>query len=149
MSTLKVLAGDSAALLKPVIALNVWTLVMETWMYATRLPACTKYGVNLDSPDKVMKEMDEKLPPSVKWKADNYNHLLEQPTQYYAVALTLALLGANDKMTVNLAWGYVGIRVVHSLVQVTVNKILVRFSLFASSSAVLAALTAKAAMMLY
>jgi hypothetical protein len=28
------------------------------------------------------------LPTSVRWRADNYNNLMEQPTMFYAVALT-------------------------------------------------------------
>lgn len=71
MSTLKALAGDSAALLKPVVALCSWTLAMEAWLYATRIPAMSKYKINTN-PDKIVKEFEEKIPPSVKWKADNY-----------------------------------------------------------------------------
>ena len=91
-------------------------------------------------------EMNEALPADVKWPADNYNHLLEQPTQFYAVALSLALIGADDDLNVKLAWGYVGVRVVHSLVQSVANPIMKRFSVFLASSAVLAALTARGAL---
>ena len=90
--------------------------------------------------------MNEALPADVKWPADNYNHLLEQPTQFYAVALSLALIGADDDLNVKLAWGYVGVRVVHSLVQSVANPIMKRFSVFLASSAVLAALTARGAL---
>jgi len=148
MSTFSALTGDSAVLLRPVVALNVWTLVMEGWMYATRLPAMSKYNVDTN-PSKIKKDMETKLPPSIAWVADNYNHLMEQPTQYYAVVLTLALLGANDKTNVRLAWTYVGIRMVHSLVQSTINKVMLRFGLFSSSSAVLAVLTARTAALLF
>lgn len=90
--------------------------------------------------------MNAALPSDVKWPADNYNHLLEQPTQFYAVAIGLALIGADDKLNVNLAWGYVGVRVVHSLVQSLANPIMKRFYLFATSSMVLTALTARGAL---
>jgi hypothetical protein len=73
------------------------------------------------------------------------NHLFEQPTQFYAVAIALSLIGADDPLNVKLAWGYVGIRVVHSVVQSLYNPIMKRFSLFALSSSVLAALTARGA----
>ena len=81
----------------------------------------------------------------VLWKADNYNHLLEQPTLFYAVTLTLTVLGAADGTSVTLAWAYVGLRVVHSLVQATVNIILLRFAVFALASVVLAGLAIRAA----
>jgi hypothetical protein len=90
-------------------------------------------------------EMNNALPHDVRWPADNYNHLHEQPTQFYAVALALALLGADDGLNVKLAWGYVGVRVVHSLVHSIANPIMVRFSLFALSSILLAGLTGRAA----
>jgi hypothetical protein len=93
--------------------------------------------------------MNNALPHDARWPADNYNHLLEQPTQFYAVALALALLGADDDLNVKLAWGYVGIRVAHSLVQAITNRIPVRFSLFALSSVALAGLTGRAAQLVF
>jgi hypothetical protein len=89
------------------------------------------------------------LPPSVRWKADNYNHLLEQPTLFYAVALTLALLGDGEGLNVTLAWCYVGLRVVHTLQQTLWNKIEVRFVLFFLSSLVLIALVLRTAMLIW
>jgi MAPEG family len=47
----------------------------------------------------------------VRWKADNYNNLMEQPTLFYAVTLALALLGAGEGLNTGLAWLYVGLRV--------------------------------------
>jgi len=84
------------------------------------------------------------LPPHVRWKADNYNHLMEQPTVFYAVALALAISGREQGVDVTLAWTYVGMRVVHSVFQATVNKIEVRFAIFFVSSLVLAWLTVSA-----
>ena len=89
------------------------------------------------------------LPARVRWKADNYNHLLEQPTLFYAVALTLALLGAGDGLNLTLAWCYVGLRIAHTLQQAMWNKIEVRFVLFFLSSLVLIALVCRAAMLVW
>ena len=89
-----------------------------------------------------------------RWPADNYNHLLEQPTQFYAVSLVLALLAKNaipgaksavTKTDLYLAWAYVGVRILHSLVQTMGNNIPRRFTLFITSSAVLLIMTARAA----
>ena len=84
------------------------------------------------------------LPANVRWKADNYNHLMEQPTVFYAVALSLAVLGAGGGTNALLAWAYVASRVVHSLLQATINKIEVRFAIFFLSSLILIALTINA-----
>lgn len=130
-------------ILAPVVALAAWTHVMWAWMYVTRLPAIRRQGLVLDGRAPRGEQMSQ-LPPEVRWKADNYNHLMEQPTVFYAVALTHAIVGAGDGAVV-LAWAYVGLRVVHSLVQALVNHIPTRFAVFALSGLVLIALTVDAA----
>lgn len=128
----------------PVVALIAWSMVMWVWMYATRIPAIAAAKMRLD-PNAPRGEQMATLPPSVRWKADNYNHLMEQPTIFYALAISLALLGEGNGVNLYLAWGYVGLRVVHSLVQALVNKIEIRFLLFVLSNVPLFALTFNAA----
>ena len=131
-------------MLAPVVVLVLWTFVMCAWLYATRIPAMVKQKVVYD-PRRPVEAFQAQLPPEVRWKADNYNHLMEQPTLFYAVALTLAVLGADGAWNTVLAWGYVGLRVVHSLVQATVNVILVRFAIFILATVVLLVLSLRAA----
>ena len=138
----------ASAMLAPVIALVLWTFVMWGWMYATRIPAILSSRMKLDPNAPRGQQMNE-LPPHVRWKADNYNHLFEQPTLFYAVALVLALVRDTSNLAVGLAWTYVILRVVHSVWQALVNVIPVRFYLFAASSLVLFALTIKAAMRVF
>ena len=135
------------ALLLPVLALVLWTFVMWFWMYATRLPAMRKARMKPD-PFAPRGEQMASLPASVRWKADNYNHLFEQPTIFYATAIVLALVSPHDATDVTLAWSYVGLRVVHSLLQSLVNIIELRFVLFALSSLVLLALAIRTALVL-
>lgn len=120
-------------ILAPVVALTAWTMVMMCWMFATRIPAIFKARMRMDNQLPRGKQMDQ-LPAIVRWKADNYTHLMEQPTVFYAIALTLALIGQGDGTNLTLAWVYVGLRVVHSLVQATINKIELRFAIFLLSS---------------
>ena len=108
-------------------------MVMWAWMYAMRLPAIRRARMRLD-PEAPRGEQMATLPPHVRWKADNYNHLMEQPTVFYAVAIALALMGRGDGWALRFAWAYVALRVVHSLVQSLWNKIEVRFSLFTLST---------------
>lgn len=131
-------------ILQPVVVLLAWTMVMWVWMYATRIPAMSKAGIQPDDARKT-KGLDETLPAEVQWKAHNYNHLHEQPTVFYATALLLAMVGWGDGMNALLAWIYVGLRIIHSIVQATANKVMVRFVLFALSSLVLIALIFHAA----
>ncbi len=130
-------------ILAPVVALVAWTLVMWTWMYITRIPAVMQARMKLD-PFAPRGEQMNLLPPQVRWKADNYNHLFEQPTIFYAVALALALMDKGEGINLTLAWAYVALRVVHSLVQAMWNKIEVRFALFFISTLPLIGLTVHA-----
>ncbi len=137
-----------ALILKPVIALMGWTMVMWVWMYVTRIPAMSKAGIAPDDA-AVTSTLDAALPAQVQSKAQNYNHLHEQPTVFYAVCLTLALIDPGNGTMALLAWIYTGLRVAHSLVQVTANKVTVRFILFAISSVVLIALIVNAGLLVF
>jgi hypothetical protein len=134
----------SSPILAPVIALVLWTFVMGVWLYATRIPALTKHRIVYD-PQRPAEEFHAQLPAEVRWKADNYNNLLEQPTLFYAVALMLALLEAGSGFNAGLAWAYVVLRIVHSLVQALINKVMIRFALYALASLVLLVMTIRAA----
>ncbi len=65
------------------------------------------------------------------------------------IGLVLAMIGAGDGMNALIAWIYVGLRIIHSLVQVTANVVMVRFVLFALSSVALIALSVNAAMLVF
>ena len=128
-------------MIAPVVALIVWSLIMLIWLYATRIPAMAKAKIK---PGAATKEQMEALPSANP--ANNYNHLMEQPTLFYAVCFALQFLGQGDNaVNIGLAWLYVVIRVVHSLVQATVNIIVIRFLIFVAASLVLMALTVHAA----
>lgn len=135
--------NDALQLLGPVIALVAWSQVMWLWMYATRIPAMIAAKMKPD-PNAPRGEQMAQLPASVRWKADNYNHLMEQPTVFYAIVLTLALMGPSGDTALMLAWSYVVLRVVHSLLQALVNKIELRFLLFVLSNIPLIGLTYEA-----
>ena len=135
-------------LFAPVIALVLWSFVMWAWLYATRIPAVLKYKVVM-TPHQPASEFHAQLPAEVRWKADNYNNLMEQPTLFYAVAITLAVLGEANAANLALAWLYVALRVVHSFVQATTNIIIVRFSVFMIASVVLLILTIRAALVVF
>jgi hypothetical protein len=134
-------------ILAPLIALVLWSFVMGAWLYATRIPAVVRNKIVLD-PRRPLADFNAQLPAEVRWKADNYNHLMEQPTLFYAVTLALALLGAGTGLNLALAWLYVGLRIVHSLVQATVNIIMIRFAIFMVASVVLLVLAVRAALLM-
>lgn len=137
----------SNAILGPVATLALWSMIMWVWMYATRLPAMRR--AKIDTANLVGgtgQNLENVLPPQVQWKAHNYNHLMEQPTVFYAVAIALAVGGMGGGLNAQIAWAYVALRIVHSLIQVTVNRVMWRFLVFALASIALIALCVHAFM---
>jgi hypothetical protein len=137
----------NAAIIAPVVALVAWTLVMQIWLYAVRFPAMRRAGLSMKGRvGSKTGSLDGVVEDHVQWKAHNYNHLMEQPTLFYAIALSLALLGGGDVwVNVWLAWAYVAFRILHSLIQATVNVVKWRFLAFIAASLCLLGLTVHAA----
>ncbi len=135
-------------LLAPVVALVAWTLVIMLWMAIARRRAFAQLGINWGNIPRGSRgaNLDGKAPDEAQWPSHNYNHLMEQPTIFYAIALTLALMDFGGGINYYLAWGYVGFRVVHSIVQCTVNIVAIRFPLFLLASLCLIGLTTHAAL---
>jgi hypothetical protein len=136
-------------LLAPIVALVAWSLVMYVWMYAVRLPAMKRAGISLKGRRGTRGgALEGVIPDEANWKAHNYAHLMEQPTIFYAIVIALILMGFDHPINVYLAWAYVGLRVVHSLIQATVNIVAYRFLVFTLSSLCLIGLTTHAAIFL-
>ncbi|MET3665438.1 MAPEG family protein [Caulobacter sp. 1776] len=136
-----------SSMVAPVMALVAWSLVIWLWMYIQRIPAMQKAGVKPQ--DARFPGSLDILPATARQAADNYNHLMEQPTIFYAAALAIAVAGHADPLAVHFAWVYVGVRVLHSLLQVSINLVPLRFLLFVISTGVLAAMVARELMKLF
>jgi hypothetical protein len=135
------LSPDAVWILRAVFGLGLWTYVMSSWMGLARLPAMKSAGLKLQDAAHVS-DLTGKLPSRVRRISDNYNHLLEAPTVFYAAALGIVVAGRADAVTAGLAWGFVALRVGHSLVQATFNRVKVRVVLYVGSWTVLAVLLA-------
>jgi hypothetical protein len=116
------------------------------WMVVSRFAAMKRKGISLKgrAGGRGGAALEGVVEDEVMWKAHNYMHLVEQPTLFYAIALTLAVGHGGGGYSAILAWAYVVLRVVHSLVQTTVNIITYRFILWMLSSLALAGLTVQA-----
>ena len=123
------------SILTPVLALIILTLLVWIWMYLTRIPAMN--AAKIDPQSAQHPGSLDSLPSSARRVADNYNHLLEQPTIFYALVFYIALSAHTDQPHIWLAWAYVGLRLVHTLIQCTINVVNLRFSVFALSTLVL------------
>jgi hypothetical protein len=135
---------------KPMVVLIAWSLLMLLWTVATRIPAMKAAGVDMGKlVGSTGKDADGVLDKRAQWKAHNYNHLMEQPTLFYAVAIVIALTGTGNGINAWIAWGYVGLRILHSIIQATFNRVQPRFLVFGLATLCLVALTLHAAMAVF
>ena len=134
-----------AQILAPAAVLILWSLNMLGWLVVSRFGALRASGIDLgkSKPGARGSALDGVLPDPVMWKSHNYTHLMEQPTLFYAVVAILAIMGPGT-VDVLLAWGYVALRIVHSLWQATINRIPVRVLLFVASTLCLIGLAVQA-----
>lgn len=136
----------NGSMLAPAAALVLWSMIMMMWMLITRGPELSKVRERVGSlaPGGRYQDIEKLIPDRVNWKSHNYTHLMEQPTVFYPAVIILHLAGAATTVNLALAWAYVGLRIVHSIWQATVNRIPVRIALFATSSFALVALAINA-----
>ena len=127
---------DIPAILGPAAVLVLWSLVVLMWLVATRFPAFAKAGVGAVGAPRGARyaDVEDRMPPEVNWVSHNYTHLMEQPTIFYAAVAVLAIAGDSSTASLLAAWGYVGLRILHSLWQGLVNIVKVRIVLFTLST---------------
>lgn len=123
--------------LTPVMALIIWTLLIWVLMYARRIPAMQAAKIDPESAKSPDGKWKEELPLSVQASAHNYNHLLEQPTIFYALMFYVTLTNQMSTPIFYAAWAYVALRVLHSFIQVSTGKVMLRFGIFSLSTLVL------------
>jgi hypothetical protein len=133
-------------LLAPLVALVAWTLVVMLWMLVARMGEFRRMGITLGTIPAGSRgvDMEGRAEPSAQWKSHNYNHLMEQPTIFYAIVIALALMGMDQPINQYLAWGYVVLRILHSLIQCTSNIVRFRLPIFGLASLCLLGLTVHA-----
>ena len=119
-------------ILQPILFMGLLSTVMMIWMYATRIPAAKvleREGVDMQGLSHPA-AVSGMFPSRVERIADNYNHLWEQPTLFYAIIFVIWAQGHTDNLHLSLAWSYCLLRLIHSLVQCTANSVWLRFSVF-------------------
>lgn len=139
---------QASAILQPVFVVGVLTVVMTVWMFITRVAAMKKLGIHPQKGQDTVKLKDF-LPKEVTRVSNNYNHLFEQPTLFYAVAISIAVLGHVDLFYVICAWTYAFLRISHSIIQATIDIVLIRFVLFILSWLVLSVMIIREAIAIF
>jgi len=139
---------EYSPIVAPVVALVAWTLIMMLWMVVARFGEFKRLGITLDNIPAGARgaDLEGRAEPRAQWKSHNYTHLVEQPTLFYAIALTLAVMELGGGINYWLAWAYVGLRVVHSLIQATVNVVKWRLAVFVLATLCLIGMTVHTAL---
>ena len=137
---------NAPSILGPAAVLVLWSLIVMLWMVATRFPAFARAGIDFRKVPRGARyaDVEQDMPAKVNWVAHNYTHLMEQPTIFYAAIAVLAIAGDTSSVSLAAAWGYTGLRIVHSLWQGLVNIVIVRSALFTLSSLCLLVLAVNA-----
>ena len=137
-------------LLGPIVALVAWSILVLFYLAFVRGRAVKRAGMKVDYKSGGRgQDLEGRLDPRANWPAHNYAHLMEQPTLFYAIVLSLVLMGFDHHINVWLAWTYVVLRIAHSLVQIFNNDLRIRFPLFLLSTLALASLTVHAGLRLW
>ena len=124
---------NQIALLTPVFILIIWTFTIFLILAFGRI----RFTRNPQDAAHT-KDLKGSLPDWVERAADNYNHLFEQPIAFYVITISISLMDNYDPLMIQLAWAFVVLRVIHSLVQLTFNLVILRFIIFVIAWLVLA-----------
>lgn len=121
----------------PMLALVAWTFIIMLFMAYKRLSAGfagrVKFGYfTVGESDKV--------PDDVRLAGRNFVNLFEMPVLFYVLSIVLYVTHATTEALLVLAWIYVALRVGHSLIHVTYNKIMHRFAFYAVGNLILLAM---------
>ena len=110
------------SILNPMLAMMTWSGLIVAILLMTRVPVVIKQWGNLQFA-KHSDELRPKMSEKFRYITDNYNHIFEQPTLFYAVLIYIQLAGTANQTNISLAWAYVFLRVIHSSIQLTSNNV--------------------------
>jgi hypothetical protein len=124
------------AIFGPFFATMILTLIVWVYMYVRRIHFINSNKINPNDL-AVPGALARLTPAAISNPSDNLKNLFEVPVLFYALALYLFVAGHVDAAYVYAGWTFVGFRALHSAVHCTFNLVLLRFWLYAISTAAL------------
>jgi hypothetical protein len=124
-------------ILYPMFVLAGWTFLILLYVLISRFRSAGRGEVGAE--DFRCGE-SPKVPQHVLVTNRNYMSLLELPVLFYVVSLLLYVTANPSQWAVCLAWAYVALRLLHSLIHLTYNHVFHRMLAFAAGYPVLIAL---------
>jgi hypothetical protein len=123
-------------ILLPLLAQVLLTFLVWIYLYAARLREMRQKTI--DPQQLAHRSGAQALLKASAGPADNFSNLLEMPLLFFIAVLLSLILLIQDDLLVTLAWGFVALRSIHSLVHCTYNRVLHRFTVYIASSLLLA-----------
>ncbi|CAN4278921.1 MAPEG family protein [Pseudoxanthomonas sp. LjRoot125] len=137
--------GPATAILWPAVAMAGLTFLVWVRLYQLRLGEMARKRIHAQS---LANAADSVRLLSDTRASDNFRNLFELPVLFYAGVLLAAQLGVSDAVSLALAWAFVALRAVHSLVHCTFNHVMTRFVAYALATLVLIAFWVRLALAL-
>lgn len=125
---------DTRLILLPAFAMAALTFVVWWRMYVMRIGEMKRERIH---PQSVATSADMAARVKDTRAADNFRNLFELPVLFYMALVVAALTGQVNAATLGLAWAFVGLRVVHSAIHCTYNKVMHRFPAYLAGGLVL------------
>src|SRR5687768_16717101 len=100
-------------MLQPVLAMAALTAIVWVRMYAIRLPEMHRRGID---PQALASSAVKYGVLQDTRAADNFANLFEVPVLFYVGAFAAIAAGLVTPVSLGLAWAFVALRVVHSLI---------------------------------
>jgi len=115
---------DSRLMYWPAVAMAALTFVVWWRMYSMRISQMKRERIH---PQAVATSALAAAKLTDSCAADNFKNLFELPVLFYFALVVAAQTGQAGVVTLALAWTFVVLRVVHSAIQCTYNKVIHRF----------------------
>ena len=129
-------ATEGAQIFGPFLGMMLLTFAVWIAMYVRRIHYMFAQGIapqTMTTPERVA----QLVPEPVANPANNLKNLFELPVLFYALCGYFYVTASVDTLIVASGWAFVGLRALHSVVQCSVNIVILRFALYVASSAVL------------
>jgi hypothetical protein len=121
-------------MLYPMFALAGWTALVLLLIPTVRIRSAVRREVVADD---FRYGESAAVPSYVSLPNRNYMNLLELPMLFYVACLLLYVTAGVSPLTTAVAWLYVALRIVHSVIHLSYNHVLHRLAAFATSNVVL------------
>jgi len=123
----------SHALAMPMLVMLVLTMLVWVYLFLQRVGYATANKLDIEDM-KSPQDVATLIPAENSSASNNFKNLCEMPVVFYATCLYLTVFGQVDDLHVTCAWTFVILRVLHSFIHCSYNRVLHRFVAYLLSS---------------